>query len=165
MATDVNTRSAARRTLRFDDFNAIRRDLDAIEAAQRAGRLASTGNWSPGQNLAHLAAFVNYPYDGYPRQIANPPWLIRFICGLMKNKYIHKHMAPGVRIPGIPAGTVGADEVPFETGLRHFRAALDRMEEAPPSIKNPILGPLTHHEWMQLQCRHAELHLGFLKLD
>ncbi|MCC6675527.1 MAG: DUF1569 domain-containing protein [Phycisphaerales bacterium] len=165
MTVPANTRSAPRRSLRFNDFNAIRRDLEALEAAHIAGRLTTSGNWTPGQNLAHLAAFANYPYDGYPSEIANPPWLVRFACGFMKKKLIHKHMSPGVKIPGIPSGTVGAANVPFETGLHTFRAALDRMEKTPPTIKNPILGRLTHEEWMQMQCRHAELHLGFLKLD
>ena len=27
---------------------------------------------------------------------------------------------------------------------------------------SPIFGPLTHAEWMALQCRHSELHLSFL---
>lgn len=159
----INTRSAARRTLRFEDFKAIRTDLAALEAAQRAGRLSTSGNWTPGQNLAHLAAFVNYPYDGYPPEIANPPWIIRLITKTMKNRFIHKSMAPGVRIPGIPAGTVGMLDVPFDQALDDYRAALARMEKAPPGIPNPILGLLTHEEWKLLQCRHAELHLGFLQ--
>lgn len=159
----INTRSAPRRSLRFEDFNAIRRELETLEAAQRGARLSTSGNWTPGQNLSHLAAFVKYPYDGYPPELANPPWFIRLITKMMKNRLIHKSMASGFHIPGIPAGTTGMVDAPFEQALSDYRAALSRMEKGPPGIPNPILGPLTHEEWKLLQCRHAELHLSFLQ--
>lgn len=163
MPAPANTRSAARRTLRFETFNDIRRDLDAIEAAHRAGRLTTTGNWTPGQNLGHLAAFINYAYDGYPAQLGHPPWLVRFVVGLFKKKFIHGKHSPGVKIPRVPGGTVGVENLTTEEGLARLRTALTRMEQITPPKPNPLFGPLTHTEWMALQCRHCELHLGFLQ--
>lgn len=151
-----------RRALNFATFAEIRRDLEALEAAHRAGTLRTTGNWKPGQVLSHIAAFMSYPYEGYPAELGTPPWLIRVILKAQKNKFIHKRMPVGVKIPGVRGGTVGADDAPFEQASARLRSAMDRMEKAPPAINNPIFGPLTHEEWMQMQCRHAELHLGFL---
>jgi hypothetical protein len=159
----VNTAKVKdRRTLSFRHFNDIRRDLTTLENAHRAKRNRATGNWSPGQILAHLAGFINYPYDGYPKELGNPPAIIRFILKFMKKTYIWKRLPVGVAIPGVPGGTVGADNVMFEIGMERLRTALDRMERTPPTTPNKMFGMLTHEEWMALQCRHAELHLSFL---
>lgn len=163
MATLIDTRKVAgRRSLSFNTLDEVRRDLDALEAAHRAGALRHIGNWRPGQILAHLAAFTNYALDGYPAQLRQPPWLIRAFLRTRKNKYIRGRMPLGIKIPGVPGGTLGADDIPFEEGLHGFRAALHRIEHTAPTIQNPIFGPLTHEEWKLMQCRHAEGHLGFL---
>lgn len=149
-----------RRKLRFDTLAALRTDLEQLETAHRAGSLRHTGNWLPGRNLAHLAAFANYAFDGYPMR--SPPWFIRLLVKGRKDTYIRGTMPLGVRIPGVAGGTVGADDVPFDEGLARLRAALDRLERTAPTRPNPLFGPLTHEEWTQMQLRHAELHLGFL---
>ncbi len=150
------------RELRFESIGDIRRELEGIERAHRAGTLRATGNWTPGQNFAHLAAFVNYAYDGYPPELANPPWIIRTILKLMKKKFLYKRMPRGVKIPKIPSGTTGADDVSFEVGIARLRAGLDRLEKAPPTAPNVIFGPMTHEEWRSMHQRHCESHLGFL---
>lgn len=151
-----------RRPLRFNSIADIRRDLDAVEAGHRAGTLRTSGNWSAGQNLAHLAAFINYAYDGYPKELSNPPWYIRLVLKLMKKRFLYKGLPVGVKIPGIKAGTVGQDDVSVEEGLTRLRSALARLEAAPPDRPNPIFGLLSHPEWMSMHCRHCELHLSFV---
>lgn len=159
----VNTAEVAdRRPLRFTSIADIRRDLDALEAGHRAGTLRTTGNWTAGQNLAHLAAFIGYAYDGYPPELAHPPWYIRLVLKLMKKKFLYQGLPVGVKIPGIKAGTVGQDDVGVEEGLTRLRSALARLEAAPPDRPNPIFGPLSHPEWMSMHCRHCELHLSFV---
>lgn len=149
-----------RRKLRFDGVAALRADLEQLETAHRAGAVRHTGNWTPGQILAHVAAFANYAHDGYPMR--SPPWFIRLIVKARKNTYLREGLPVGVRIPGVPGGTVGADNVPFDEGLARLRAALDRIERTAPTRPNPLFGPLTHEEWILMQVRHAELHLSFL---
>lgn len=159
----VNTRKVQdRRSLRFQNLDEVRKDLDAIEQAAASGCLMTLGNWTPGQVLTHLAAFISFAYDGYPSQL-KPPGFIRFIMKFRRDRYIHKGLPAGVNIPGIKGGTVGMEDVPIGEGLRRFRSALKRLEKTPPKIDNPLFGPMTHEEWMQLHMRHAELHLGFLK--
>lgn len=162
MGTIDTRKVAGRRSLTFHTIDELRRDLDVLEAAHRAGTLRHLGNWEAGRIMAHLAAFAEYPLAGYPKELSRPPLLIRVFLKSRKNKYIRGRMPLGVKIPGIPGGTVGADDIPFDQGLSRFRSALDRLERTAPTIDNPIFGTLTHEEWMLMQCRHAEGHLGFL---
>ena len=165
MSPAVNTRRVGgRRPLRFADFSDVRHELESLASASAAGRLGTIGNWTPGQVFAHLAAFMNYPYDGYPESLRNPPWLIRRVLGLRKRRFVRHGMPSGVRIPGVEGGTTGVDDVSVEEGLSRLRSAMDRMERAAPTHPNPVLGPLTHEEWIQVNCRHAELHLSFLEI-
>lgn len=152
-----------RRVLRFDSLAALSRELDSLAAAQAGGTLRTLGNWTPGQIFTHLAAFIEYAYDGFPPEIANPPWIIRMFGKLMKAKMTKKSMPVGVRMPGLREGTVGAEDVPFDVGMTRLRAAIARLEAATPTNPSPLLGPLTREEWIGLHLRHAELHLSFLK--
>jgi hypothetical protein len=161
MAQDTS-KVADRRVLTFASFAEVGADLDRLEAAERAGTLRHTGNWTPGQVFTHLAAFMAYPFDGYPPELANPPWIIRFILKLSKGRYLYKRMPAGLKIPGIPAGTVGARDVPCAQGLAELRRHMQRLDQIAPSNPSPIFGPMTHEEWKSLNLRHCELHLGFL---
>lgn len=165
MPTIDTTKVTGRRSLRFASLTDLRKDLDALEAAQRAGTLRTTGNWSPAQNLAHLAAFINYAYDGYPPSFPNPPWFIKLFLKFMKNKYLNAGLPVGVKIPKVPGGTIGADEMPFPDALARMRKAVSRLEQSPPAKPNIIFGPLSHDEWKSMHLRHAELHLSFLQLN
>lgn len=150
-----------RRTLRFETLDDVLADAEAVVAAEKRATLKQLGNWTPGRALAHLAAWANYPYDGYPPTLGRPSWFIRWILGLKKHSYIHHGLPAGVRIPKVEGGTVGADEVSGKEGLKRLQTALERMKNAPPTTPNLIFGSLSHREWMALQCRHAELHLSF----
>lgn len=159
----VNTKAVTdRRVLRFNSTADLRLDLDRLESAHKAGTLRAAGNWTPGQVFAHLAAFINFAYDGYPPELRPPPWLFRFIFGLLKKKYLHGRLPVGVRIPGVKNGTVGADLVAINEGLTRLRRAISRLESSAPTVPNPVLGRLSHEEWTALHLRHAELHLSFL---
>lgn len=161
--TQVDTKKVTdRRALRFASLADVRRDLEVLEAGHRAGTIRTTGNWTAGQNFAHLAAFIMYAFDGYPKELSNPPWLIRTIVRFMKKRFLTKPIPVGFKIPKIPGGTVGADDVPTEEGLTRLRAAISRLEAAPPDRPNPIFGPMSHPEWMMMHCRHCELHLSFV---
>ncbi len=45
-------------------------DVDRLVAAAHAGTLQQIGNWTPGQVMAHLAAWIEYGYDGISGQDA-----------------------------------------------------------------------------------------------
>lgn len=150
------------RRLRFESIGDVRRELDVLVSAHRAGTLRRSGNWTPGQVFSHLAAFIGYGFDGYPAELGSPSWLIVFILKRMKNRYLYKQLPRGVKIPRVQGGTVGAEDVSFEEGIARLREGLERVERSAPSQPNKIFGPLTHDEWKALHLRHCELHLGYL---
>lgn len=155
-----------RRTLRFGSLAEVLADAERVAAADRAGKLRRAGNWSAGQNFTHLAAFMNYPYDGYPPELEKgPPWVFRTLAKMMKHRFLTKPLPSGFKIPKTKDGTVGQENVPADEGLRQLKAAAARLEKGPPAMDNPVFGPLTHQEWINLHLRHCELHLSFLHPD
>jgi hypothetical protein len=148
------------RKLRFGGADDVLAEVDRLVAAEQAGRLRVTGNWSLGQNLGHLAAWMDYPYDGYPLRT---PWLVKLVTRyLMKRRFLHGSLNKGVKIPGVKGGTVGIEPMSTDEGLSRYRRSWERLRKSPPAVPNPHFGPLTPDEWVALHCRHAELHLGFL---
>ncbi|HZN64612.1 MAG TPA: DUF1569 domain-containing protein [Tepidisphaeraceae bacterium] len=151
----------ARRTLRFDTIDDALAEAERLAAAEREGRLRRAGNWTLGQTLGHLATWASFALEGYPDAI-RPPAPVRAILRLFKGRVLKKGMTPGMRLGRhLPEGTVGTDVLSTEEGLRRFSVALQRLRATVPTIDNPVFGKLTHEEWVQLNLRHAELHLGF----
>jgi hypothetical protein len=158
----IQTRTAERRALHFTSIDEILADVDRIIASERAGTLRCTGNWTVGQTFGHLAAWINFAYEGFPPG-AHPPWLVRVIAKLLKNTILYKPMRPGMKIGRIPEGTLGIEPMTIDEGARRLREALRRLQRRePPRFHSPALGPLTDDERIALNFRHAELHLGFL---
>lgn len=161
-ASSIDTRTAERRALQFSSIDEILKDVERILAAERAGTLRHTGNWTLGQILGHLAAWINYSWDGYPPE-ATPPWLIRVAIKLFRNRIINHAMTPGLRLGRTPGGTLGTEPYSTEEGARRYREALTRLKRGEaPRFHSPALGRLTEDERLALNCRHAELHLSFL---
>jgi hypothetical protein len=162
MTNSAETVGAARerRTLRFESIDDVLNEANRLVEAEREGRLTRVGNWPVGQTLGHLATWANFALDGYPDAVI-APLPVRMILRLMRNRILTRGMTPGVKIHGIPGGTLGLDALPADEGLRRLRAALERLRGNAPTIPNPVFGRLTHEQWIQLNLRHAELHLGF----
>jgi hypothetical protein len=148
-----------RRALAFSNSAQLIADVDGLVAAERAGTLRKTGNWTLGQALGHLAWWVNVPFEGYPADM-KPPWIIKMVIRLQKKKYMQQ-LPAGVKIPNVEGGTKGIDVVSTEEGYGRLKRAWQRLDAGPPGIDNVIFGPLSHEEWKGLNLRHAELHLSF----
>lgn len=135
-----------------------------LVAAQRAGRLAQTGNWPLGTTLGHLAAFIDFAYVGFPAQL-RPMWLIKVLIRMQRRKFFEGPMPAGVKIPRIKGGTLGIDpSLSTADGHDRFNRSWQRLAAGPPKDPHPIFGPLSHDEWKAMHFRHAELHLGFYSM-
>ncbi|MBX3387136.1 MAG: DUF1569 domain-containing protein [Phycisphaeraceae bacterium] len=154
--------TANHRLLALRTLDGVVAEAERLARADAAGTLKAHGNWTLGQTLGHLAAWMEYPYDGYPDGV-DPPWLIRTICRLFKRQFLGKPMKPGYRLPGAPQGTYGTDPMSTQAGLERLRSAAERMASTPPSVPNPIFGPMAHEEWIAMNVGHANLHLGFFE--
>ena len=157
----VNTKTVKdRRKLRFDNFDEAIRDAEQLAAAEQAGTLRSTGNWTLGQAIGHVAFWANGPYDGYP-DMPRPPWLLRVVLPLFKNSFLNKGLPAGAEIRGVPNGTFGVEPMPTDEALARLRPAFERLANEAPTKSNPIFGSMTHEEYIKLNLRHAELHFSF----
>jgi hypothetical protein len=151
--------SSDRRTLRFESPAEVLADVDRIAAAERAGTLGRTGNWTAGQAIGHLAAWINFGFDGYP--VTAPPELAER-ARARKPSALRDGLMVGFRIPGVEGGTAGTEVLELDEAVDRYRRAFARLQAGTPGFPHPFFGPLTNEEWMMLHLRHAELHLGFL---
>lgn len=149
-----------RRTLRFESIDAELQDAAALVAAAGQGKVVASGNWTLGQAINHLAVWAEYAFTGPPM---SPPWFVRVIGKLMKKRVLAKTPAPGFNIPGVQGGTFGTEPAAADVALARLRVALERLRNETPREPNQVFGHLTREEWIQLQLRHGELHLGFFK--
>jgi Protein of unknown function (DUF1569) len=157
----INTKKVKnRRHLQFGSFDEAIRDAQSLADAQRRGTLRSTGNWSLGQALGHVAFWASAPFDGYP-PAPRPPLFVRVLIPLLKGRFLNKGLPVGVSLPGVPGGTFGIEPMATDSGLAKLQAALDRLSREMPATPNPVLGKLSHQEWIKLNLRHAELHQSF----
>ena len=149
-----------RRRLSFASIDEVLAEVDRIVAAEQAGTLRRTGNWTVGQTFGHLAAWITYGYEGYPFRV---PWFVRFLVRPMLRRFIRTGLRPGVRLPKVREGTYGTEVLSTEEGARRLRAALGRLKAGEPArCPSPGFGSMSEEERVQLNLRHAELHLGYL---
>jgi hypothetical protein len=154
--------AAQRRVLRFNSVDDLIADVERIVAADRLGIVRTSGTWSVGQIFNHLACWIGYGYEGFPPG-AHAPWFVRAILRFMKKRLLRDGMKPGVRIPGAPDGTFGTEPMTLDEGAEKLRAALQRLKNREPARHHsPALGHMSDDERIQLQLRHAELHLSFV---
>ncbi|MFN9850921.1 MAG: DUF1569 domain-containing protein, partial [Planctomycetota bacterium] len=113
------TASSKRRFLRLESLEALRGELDRIESADRAGMLKATGDWTPGQILMHLAAWIDYGYEGYPMK--RLPFFLRWILRRSLPGMLRSGLRSGVRIPGVKEGTYGQANESTEVALAKYR--------------------------------------------
>lgn len=160
-AKPVNSKTAEHRGLHFDTIDQALAEAERLVAAEKAGTLRATGNWTLGQILGHISTWIEFAFDGYPASV-NPPWLVRVLVSTRKKHYLKKGMPRGIRIPKFPDGTLGTERISTEAGHARFKAAMARLAASAPPRPNPIFGTLSHDEWIRLNLCHAALHLSYL---
>ena len=163
MAAAVNTANTPGfRVLRFTTIGDAMAEIDRIVAADQAGKLIHTGNWTAGQVFGHIASWIEYGYVGYPMK--PPPWIIRVMLRMRVKKYLRDGMPRGVRIPGVENGTFGIEPLSTAEGADRLRRAFLRLKNGELAVHDsPAFGPMSHPDRIELNLRHAELHLGFLR--
>ncbi len=161
----VNTKEAPRRNLRYGSFEDFERDVDAIEATERAGSVNTTGNWTAGQIMEHLGKFSEYALDGFP---SRAPWAIRKLAILMfKKKMLSGEPMPaGFKIPRQASYMAPGDDVSVEDGIVRLRGVFARLHAGEKfSASSPVFERLSHEQWCKAQLGHAAMHMSFIALD
>lgn len=154
----VNVKSVTdRRTLHFKGLDDILAD---IEQPDRAGRVRSTGNWTPGQIVEHVARFIEYSLDGFP---FTAPWPLRVIGVMIRGAVLRNPMKAGVKPPKDMRAHEPDESVTWDEAVQHLRSLVERVRGGELMRQpSPVFGSLSHEQWAMLHCRHAEMHFSFL---
>lgn len=153
--------SAARRTLMFDTLADAVRDAENLltKGYDKAGK------WTLGQVCGHLANWLTYPLDGFPKV----PLLLRPVLWMLKVTVGKRKLKTYLADRSFPAGKPTIPQsVPPETaedadGVAKLKAAAERFTAyTGPIIPSPLFGPMTKETAEQLQRVHCAHHLSFL---
>lgn len=149
-----------RRKLTFATLDDVVRDAESL-LAKGYGR---AGNWDLAQVCSHLAEWMRFPLDGFPKLplFLRPLfWLFRNAVGRAKRiKYSAEGMPSGKptmpqTVPP-PGGDAAAAVAKLKEAAERFKA------HTGPVHPSPLFGAMTKDEALQLQLKHCEHHLSFL---
>jgi len=152
------TTQTERRTLRFGLLEEV--ICDAEQLAERPHR--TTGKWTYGQILSHLAKGADACFDGFGNFLA--PWWARwFIAPLVKRRFINGPMRAGIQVPLSKTTLMPEPDISVDDGLAHLRRAMARFDAEMPGQPHPFIGKLrSRDEYVALMLRHCELHMSFV---
>jgi hypothetical protein len=153
--------NAARRELRFSDLDAVVADVKNLQARgyERAG------NWNLAQVCGHLALWMSYSIDGYPKPglvIGGVLWLMKISVG---GRWKRKMLESGTMASGKPTmpSTVPSAEADAAAEANRLSETVRRFKGYLGDIHpSPLFGALTRDEATRLQLIHSAHHLSFL---
>jgi hypothetical protein len=151
--------TASRRPVRYNSFD------DVLADAERAvqGKAETTGNWSLGRILEHLAIANEKSIDGFGFQAPLP---VRMVAGtFLKKRILKQGLKPGFQLPKRGAQVLVPDEIDADAALDHLRRSVQRLKSESKRSPHPFLGRMALDESNCLNLRHAELHMSFVKLS
>ncbi|HEY2910970.1 MAG TPA: DUF1569 domain-containing protein [Gemmataceae bacterium] len=151
----------ARRSLNFASLD---------DAVADAGRLLAAGydragQWSLGQCCGHIASWMGYAMDGFPK----PPaplgmlmWVLRHTVGPGALSRVMKSGEIKAGAPTMPQSVPppSPDDAPGVAKLRETVARVHAFTGTP--LPSPFFGPMDRDTWVRLNCVHAAHHLSFL---
>ena len=153
----VDTKTVARRELSFANLDAVVADAERLVASD-AG---TVGNWSLGQILEHVATVMEKSIDGFE---IRPPLIMRLLGRwVLKKRFLKNGMPAGFQLQGPAAKELLPAEVPPQQALERLRHAAERLKNETQRATHPFFGNLNQDESNRINCRHAELHMSFIK--
>ncbi len=147
--------SGTRRSVRYSTLSDIVQDAEQLLSSHH-----TAGNWTFGQICQHLAKTMNCSFDGFG---FTAPWFARwFIAPFIKNSLLIKPMRSGFKLPERGKAILPDENVSNEAGLQQLKTAVERFSHEVPTAPHPFFGQMASEEVVQLQLRHAEMHMSFI---
>lgn len=155
------TSTPARRSLTFRDLDDIIRDIETLHAHgyDRAG------NWGLTQVCRHLADWMRFPLDGFPKN----PWPVRLILSAMKVTVGRKALRDILKNGSMPSGkptlpqTVASPTADDDKAVAEIREIVSRFKRHNgPVHPSPLFGEMDLATATRLQLIHCAHHLSFL---
>lgn len=155
------SRTPLRRNLSFSDLDAVIRDAESL----RAGGYERVGNWDLAQTCRHLADWMRYPVDGFPRAplpVRLMLWAIRHTIG---RRELRRLLESGAMTSGRPTlrDTIPAPGGDEKEAVEKLREAVTRLQgHGGQRYSSPIFGEIDRETLISLQLIHCAHHLSFL---
>lgn len=151
-----------RRNLRFGSLDEVLADATHLSETE----LQAVGKWNFAQICEHLADWMRFPVDGFPRK-AFP---IRAILWMMKVTIGKSTIKKILATESMKAGTPTMPDTVKPADVSSNAAALEQLAQAIENFKNhsgefhpsPIFGALSREDALKLQLIHCAHHLSFL---
>ena len=150
-----------RRPLVFSDLDEVVRDAVSL----RANGAEKAGNWDLAQCANHLADWMGFQIDGFPK----PPAPIRAMLWVMKKTIGRKKLLQYLADKSFPAGkptmpqTVHAAGGDARPAVERLKQNVERLQAYTGRIvPSPLFGHMTKDEAVGMQLVHAAHHLSFL---
>ncbi|AMV32277.1 hypothetical protein VN12_09150 [Pirellula sp. SH-Sr6A] len=150
------------RNLEFVSLDDIASEVSRLSALRYRRR----GNWGLAATCEHLADWMSFPMDGFPKMSLRIQCLISLLRAFQGKRLFRKiltakEMARGA--PTIPA-TIHAASVDDASAVERYLQCIERLKTYRGTIHpSPLFGPMTYDELIALQCIHAAHHLRFLE--
>lgn len=150
-----------RRELMFSNLDEVVAEAERLAASS----VRTTGHHTFGQILEHLAL----THDLTTGKVIGPkpPWFMRLIIPLMKPMILKDTPAkPGFKLPPASEAFFWPDqEFDVTEALAHLKESVEYYKSHGPLEKHPMFGKITPQQDLNLNCRHAALHLSFVHPD
>ncbi len=152
-------RCTDRRSLTFENMTAILADIEQFGDAPDAVRAA--GNWTPAQIVGHVTFFIDGAIDGLDNLRA--PLFIRLFARFAKKAVLRRPFTPGFKLPASMSVAIPDAALSWPDAVASLRRAMARLDAGEKMTRpSPAMGSMTHEQWQQLHCRHAEMHFSFI---
>ena len=153
--------AANRRPLKFASLEEI-----AVEAERlHQDGYAAQGAWNLSQVCHHVADWMSFPMDGFPR--ANPA--IRLVLWAMKVTMGRRQLQKILTSGSMPAGsptlpqTIGRADEDEAAAVGQLRETVERLKQYQGAIHpSPLFGSMDYESCEALQRIHAAHHFSFL---
>lgn len=157
----VNVKTADRRSLHFDTLEEVLSDAETITDGGHTDP-PTTGNWNAAQIIYHIAQTIHMANHGGSFTV---PFPVKLMGRTLKLFGVHrKPIKPGINPPGkVAAAFAAPDGVTLDQAMDKLRTEVATANQHEMSHPSPLFGKLSHNDWVHANCRHAELHFGFIK--
>ena len=160
------TQPLTRRELRFETLDDAVRDAESL---LKTGYV-SVGQWDLAQVCEHLADWMTFPLDGFPKA----PLPLTILMWVMRRTTIgpmifrdivsKRQMRAGSSTIPETVHRQSTDPATAERAVGRLRTTVDRFKNWTGAIiPSPLFGSITKEQATVLQCVHCSHHLSFLR--
>jgi hypothetical protein len=152
----------ARRELTFQNFDDVIADVKRLEAEGYQAH----GKWDLSQICEHLADWMSYPMDGFPKS----PLFVRWMLAILRatvGKTMLKDFTSKQKMkenqPTIP-NSVHSSQDDARKSVERLLQLIERFRRYRGELHpSPLFGALDHEQATKLQLAHCAHHLSFLE--